>query len=48
MGEIRSSICVLDCPDSCSLEVEVENGRVVGIDGGMHVDPVAQVVEELA
>lgn len=34
MGEIRNSICVLDCPDSCSLEVEVEDGRVVRIDGG--------------
>ncbi len=34
MGEIRRSICVLDCPDACSLEAEVENGRLVGIDGG--------------
>ena len=34
MGEIRHSICVLDCPDACSLEVEVEGGRLVSIDGG--------------
>ena len=34
MGEIRNSICVLDCPDACSLEVEVEGGRLVSIDGG--------------
>jgi len=39
MGEIRESICVLDCPDACSLLVEVEGGRLVGIDGG-HKNPV--------
>ena len=26
--------CPLDCPDSCTLDVTVENGRVVDIDGG--------------
>ena len=26
--------CPLDCPDSCTLEVAVEKGRVVAIDGG--------------
>lgn len=26
--------CPLDCPDSCTLEVTVENGRVIKIDGG--------------
>src|SRR4051812_1876663 len=26
--------CPLDCPDSCTLDVTVENGRVVRIDGG--------------
>ena len=26
--------CPLDCPDSCTLEVTVQNGRVVKIDGG--------------
>ncbi|OFW10860.1 MAG: hypothetical protein A3H96_20745 [Acidobacteria bacterium RIFCSPLOWO2_02_FULL_67_36] len=33
----RSTIrtaCPLDCPDSCTLEVTVEKGRVVKIDGG--------------
>jgi len=39
MGEIRNSICVLDCPDSCSLEVEVEDGRLVRIDGS-HNNPL--------
>ena len=37
----RSTIrtaCPLDCPDSCTLEVTVEKGRVVKIDGG-HANP---------
>lgn len=33
MGEFRDSICVLDCPDACSLRVEVADGRLLGIDG---------------
>lgn len=34
MGEFRESICVLDCPDGCSLRVEVADGRLQSIDGG--------------
>jgi anaerobic selenocysteine-containing dehydrogenase len=30
--------CPLDCPDSCTLEVTVENGRIVEMDGG-HRNP---------
>ena len=30
--------CPLDCPDSCSLAVEVEQGHIVSIDGS-HVAP---------
>jgi anaerobic selenocysteine-containing dehydrogenase len=30
--------CTLDCPDSCTLEVTVQNGRIVEIDGG-HQNP---------
>ena len=30
--------CPLDCPDSCTLEVTVENGRIVELDGG-HQNP---------
>src|SRR5262245_21525447 len=26
--------CPLDCPDSCTLDVTVEKGRIVSIDGG--------------
>lgn len=36
---IRTSYCPLDCPDSCSLAVEVENDRVVKLDGD-HRNPV--------
>jgi anaerobic selenocysteine-containing dehydrogenase len=34
-----ATACPLDCPDSCSLDVTVEKGRVVEIDGS-HVNPV--------
>jgi anaerobic selenocysteine-containing dehydrogenase len=34
-----ASACPLDCPDACSLEVGVENGRVVSV-GGSRVNPV--------
>jgi anaerobic selenocysteine-containing dehydrogenase len=30
---IVSSVCPLDCPDSCSLDVVVQDGRVTAIDG---------------
>ena len=30
---IHQSVCPLDCPDTCSLEVKVQNGRVVAVDG---------------
>ena len=29
----KTGRCVLDCPDSCSIEVEVEDGKLVSIDG---------------
>jgi anaerobic selenocysteine-containing dehydrogenase len=31
--EVRQSACPLDCPDSCSLEMKIEDGRLVKIDG---------------
>jgi anaerobic selenocysteine-containing dehydrogenase len=31
--EHRSSACPLDCPDLCGLDVTVDNGRVVRVDG---------------
>ena len=34
-----ASACPLDCPDACSLEVDVEEGRVVSI-GGSRVNPI--------
>lgn len=33
--------CPLDCPDSCTLDVTVERGRVVTLDGG-HANPATQ------
>jgi anaerobic selenocysteine-containing dehydrogenase len=33
--------CPLDCPDACTLDVTVEKGRVVKIDGA-HVNPVTR------
>ena len=41
LGWGRTSVdtaCPLDCPDSCSLSVEVEQGRVVSIDGSTRHD----------
>lgn len=35
----RASACPLDCPDACTLDVEVEDGRVVGV-AGSEVNPL--------
>src|SRR5438128_166337 len=32
---VVSTVCPLDCPDSCSLDVTVSNGRVTAIDGSL-------------
>ena len=36
------SACPLDCPDACSLEVTVENGRVTKLDGARDRNPVTE------
>ena len=36
---IVSTVCPLDCPDSCSLDVTVQDGRITEIDGS-HLNPV--------
>src|SRR5678815_3582177 len=33
------TVCPLDCPDSCSLDVTVQDGRITTIDGS-HANPV--------
>jgi anaerobic selenocysteine-containing dehydrogenase len=33
MGEIRHSVCALDCPDACSILVTVEDGRATRLRG---------------
>ncbi len=37
--ETRKSVCPLDCPDTCSLDVKVAGGRVVELDGN-HDNPL--------
>ena len=37
-----ASACPLDCPDACSLEVTVENGRVTKLDGVRDRNPVTE------
>jgi anaerobic selenocysteine-containing dehydrogenase len=39
--DVLTSACPLDCPDACSLEVRVVDGRVVKVDGD-HRNPVTQ------
>jgi len=39
VGHVVDTACPLDCPDSCSVEVSLENGRIVALDGG-HDNPV--------
>src|SRR5689334_3409422 len=39
--QVLPSACPLDCPDACSLEVRVQDGRIVKIDG-THRNPVTQ------
>lgn len=34
-----ASVCPLDCPDACSLEVRLEGGRIVEV-GGSRVNPI--------
>lgn len=33
MAEIADSVCPLDCPDTCSLTVTVDGGRITRVDG---------------
>ena len=40
-AQLLPSACPLDCPDACSLEVRVQDGRVVKIDGS-HRNPLTQ------
>jgi anaerobic selenocysteine-containing dehydrogenase len=37
--QVARSVCPLDCPDRCSLEVRLEQGRAVAIDGN-HSNPL--------
>jgi anaerobic selenocysteine-containing dehydrogenase len=37
--QVARTVCPLDCPDRCSLEVRLEEGRAVAIDGN-HANPL--------
>src|SRR5580704_11889325 len=37
--EVVQSACPLDCPDSCSLDVTIRDGRVEAVDGN-HLNPI--------
>jgi anaerobic selenocysteine-containing dehydrogenase len=37
-----ASACPLDCPDACSLDVTVENGRVTKLDGARDRNPITE------
>lgn len=39
---ISPSACPLDCPDACSLDVTIEGGRVVKLDGSRERNPVTE------
>jgi anaerobic selenocysteine-containing dehydrogenase len=38
MSQVLPSVCPLDCPDTCSLSVTVEHGRIVSVRGS-HANP---------
>ena len=38
-SHVVSTVCPLDCPDCCSLDVTVQDGKVTMIDGS-HANPV--------
>ncbi|MFO1161898.1 MAG: molybdopterin-dependent oxidoreductase [Reyranellaceae bacterium] len=40
----RASVCTLDCPDTCSLTVSVEDGRVVKVRGSEALPYTAHVI----
>jgi len=39
--EVLRSVCPLDCPDACTLDVTVKSGRVAKIDGG-RINPLTE------
>ena len=42
--EERASVCTYDCPDTCSLSVGVEDGRIVRVRGSDAVPYTASVI----
>ena len=42
--EERASVCTFDCPDTCSLTVSVDEGRIVKVRGSAVVPYTAGVI----
>jgi anaerobic selenocysteine-containing dehydrogenase len=42
--ELRESVCTYDCPDTCSLSVEVDDGRIVKVRGSRALPYTAGVI----
>jgi len=44
MRQLLTTACPLDCPDGCSLQVTVDDGRITGVDAdnGQHANPFTQ------
>src|SRR5687768_15200218 len=40
-SHVIATVCPLDCPDSCSLDVAVHDGRIASVDGSS-LNPVTQ------
>ena len=41
MAQVMPSVCPLDCPDTCSLAVTVENQKIVKVRGS-YVNPLTR------
>lgn len=49
VAETRNTTCPMDCPDSCALEVRLEDGRVTAIGGGRdHPDTAGFICSKVA
>lgn len=41
---VAKTTCIMDCPDTCSLKVSVEEGKLVGLDGSSANDVTADFI----
>ncbi len=45
---VRRTACTLDCPDACTLEVAVDDGRLVAVDAAPADDPADDTADDRA